>query len=294
MSEARHLSTFRQQLLSNGPWLVITGAGISAASGIPTYRDHQAKWLRSNPITHQAFLSSDTQRRRYWMRSYFGWPSVQLARPSPAHQALVVLEQNQLFTGLITQNVDRLHQQAGHQEVLDLHGRLDRVRCLQCDRFESREQVQQRLANLNSAYSDLNPPLNPDGDAAVNDALVTDFQIVSCIHCQGVLMPDVVFYGGTLAASTHQQAANYYAAAKALLIIGSSLMVYSAYRFCKQAAADQKPIVLLNQGCTRADGLATKLLRVDCQTFLPQLAASVQKQCAATNCDKLENSPYSD
>jgi len=254
-----------QQVLSGlDEWLVITGAGISAQSGIPTYRDAEGNWMRSDPITHQEFIGSEEKRKRYWARSAVGWPSIANAQPNDVHRALASMEQKGLLVGLITQNVDRLHQKAGHQNVIDLHGRLDRVRCLQCNNYELREELQARLLVRNPFLTDVAGEIAPDGDANIEDAITQRIQPESCLHCNGILMPDVVFYGGTVPKETHQATANLYQKCKGILVLGSSLMVYSSFRFCKQAHQDGKQIIVINKGKTRADEICLHKFDMDC------------------------------
>jgi len=185
-------------LQSDTRLVVLTGAGISIQSGIPPYRDHGGKWLGSEPIQHQEFLDNPAKRQRYWARSAVGWPAVANAKPNEAHQILARLEQSGLISLLVTQNVDRLHQKAGHKQVIDLHGRLDRVSCLDCRAGFERSDVQVELLRLNPFLADMQAKLAPDGDAAVADKMVNRVKIPDCFRCRGVLMPDVVFFGGAV------------------------------------------------------------------------------------------------
>lgn len=248
--------------------LVLTGAGISAASGIPTYRNRAGEWQRSQPIQHQAFIDQPASRQRYWARSAVGWNSVGRAAPNDAHQALVTLESRGKVSTLITQNVDRLHQRAGHQNVIDLHGRLDKVICLDCARDFERGHLQQRLLALNPQLEQAVAELGPDGDADVEDRLVDNIICPPCENCQGVLMPDVVFFGGSVPKPRLRQAMDALAKADALLVVGSSLMVYSGFRFCKKALELQKPICVINQGKTRADDIVNLKIEEDCAVAL--------------------------
>ncbi len=258
---------FRNQFLKKRRWLVITGAGISEASGIPTYRDQTGKWLRSDPITHQQFIQSESMRRRYWARSAVGLQWMSRAQPNQTHQTLVNLEARGFLTGLITQNVDRLHQSAGHQDVIDLHGRIDRVKCLSCGSFESRASLQERLVEANPIIPDLTAEVAPDGDANLEERLTQMIEPVKCLECAGELMPDVVFYGGSVPAHINQMTAKKYHESEGILVLGSSLMVYSSFRFCKKAAADGKPILIVNLGKTRADEIADIKLNERCSVI---------------------------
>ena len=256
-------------------WLAITGAGISVDSGIPTYRDAAGNWLRSDPIKHQEFIQHEYMRKRYWTRSIVGWPPVSTARPNKVHELLVQLERQGSVTHLITQNVDRLHQKAGHQKVVDLHGRLDRVVCLSCNRYEERDQLQLRLLALNPYLQTLEQretiTRTPDGDALVEDELSQQLKPATCLHCGGTLMPDVVFFGGMLLPQVREQSLELVNQCDALLVCGSSLMVFSAYRLCKLAVSSKKPLVIINQGVTRGDSIASLKIAEDCAMTLQAL-----------------------
>jgi NAD-dependent SIR2 family protein deacetylase len=252
--------------------VIITGAGISAGSGIPTYRDDTGRWLRAEPIKHQEFLRDPARRQRYWGRSVAGWPGVRDARPNAVHLALARLERHGHLELLVTQNVDRLHQRAGSARVIDLHGRLDRVRCLQCGAVSDRELLQQRLLRANPFLHEGGARARPDGDADLDDALLARIVVPGCERCDGVLMPDVVFFGGAVPGERVDRCREAVAQADALLVTGSSLQVYSAFRFCRQATALGKPIAIVNAGSGRADELATLRLQAPAETLLPPLA----------------------
>ena len=255
--------------------VALTGAGVSAGSGIPTYRDDQGQWLRSSPIQHQQFVGEAVSRQRYWARSMVGWPYVQRARPNAAHRALARLEQAGWLELLVTQNVDRLHQQAGSRQVVDLHGRLDRVKCLACQAELEREHYQQELLGLNPHMHDPaghgGTETRPDGDADLADRLLDGFTVPDCRACGGLLMPDVVFFGGTVPRERVAHISQAIEQADALLVVGSSLMVYSGYRFCKLAHELGKALIIINRGKTRADELASLKLEGDCAELLGQL-----------------------
>lgn len=242
-------------------WAVLTGAGVSARSGIPTYRDASGRWLRNRPIQHQEFISSIDKRRRYWGRSMVGWPGVRDARPNAVHLALTRFEQLGRSEHIITQNVDRLHQRAGSCHVTDLHGRLDRVRCLDCGAGYEREYVQLQLLRLNPHHSGFSASARPDGDADLSDEQVASVTVFDCEACGGMLMPDVVFFGGSVPRERVDTCLQALTAADGLLVVGSSLQVYSGFRFCKQAVAQDKPLLVINEGSTRADDIATLTLR---------------------------------
>lgn len=248
--------------------MVITGAGISAGSGIPTYRDDNGEWQRSRPIQHQEFIDSEAYRRRYWARSAVGWPPVANAQPNRAHIALAALEELGKLSLLVTQNVDRLHQRAGHRAVVDLHGRLDRVICRSCGHIEERDAIQQQLLAQNPVLADVQATLAPDGDANVEDRLVEMIASPRCGQCDGVPMPDVVFYGGSVPKQRVADIKAVLAQSDGLLLVGSSMSVYSAFRFCRAAEVLNIPIVAINRGKTRADELLSLKLEGDCGEVL--------------------------
>lgn len=234
--------------------LVLTGAGISTDSGIPDYRDQQGRWKRKQPVQHSDFMRCEHTRRRYWGRSLIGWPVMRDARPNPAHQALARLEQRGHINLLVTQNVDGLHQRAGSRGVVDLHGRSDRVVCMHCDYRCNREQTHQASAELNPAFTRFSATAAPDGDADL-EVDFSGFRIPHCPRCGGILKPDVVFFGDNVPKQRVIQTLDALHNADALLVIGSSLMVYSGFRFCRRAKEWNKPIAALTLGNTRADEL---------------------------------------
>lgn len=240
------------------PALVLTGAGISAGTGIPTYRDERGRWLRSDPIKHQEFITDPRQRQRYWGRSFLGWPLVRDATPAAAHRSLTRLEARGCLTGIVTQNVDRLHQRAGSREVVDLHGRLDRVICLDCADDSCRERLQGRLETLNPDLPRRGEAVRPDGDAELPEAWVPRVRVPDCERCGGTLMPDVVFFGGSVPRSRVDAARDALTRSRSLVVVGSSLTVFSGFRFCRWAAAAGIPVFLINPGQTRADGMGHK------------------------------------
>lgn len=246
-------------VLAGRRWVALTGAGISTDSGIPDYRGPDA--APTNPITFNEFLGYPEARRRYWARSMQGWRSFRSARPNDGHHALA-----RLGVPIITQNVDGLHQAAGSHRVLDLHGRIDKATCLDCGFSLARAGLQEMLTRLNPTAVGIEPAghaeLRPDGDA---DVEVPDgFEIPSCPRCGGVWKPDVVFFGESVPPDRVDRAFSWLEAADALVVAGSSLTVMSGLRFARRAAADGKPLVIINRGQTRADELAT--LKVDAGT----------------------------
>lgn len=242
---------------------VLTGAGISTGSGIPDYRDENGDWKRSAPVTWQAFTGDPVVYRRYWARSFVGWPKFSVARPNRAHHALATLERDGPVTTLLTQNVDGLHQAAGSQRVIDLHGRLDQVACLSCGARTPRDALQPRLVSDNPHWQSGATAMAPDGDADIAVEAERMFVPPHCPLCGGLLKPDVVFFGENVPRARVQDAQTALGASDAMLAVGSSLMVYSGFRFAKMAADAGLPLAILNGGITRADALAT--LRLDAE-----------------------------
>lgn len=247
---------------------VLTGAGISTASGIPDYRDLDGGWKRRPPVTYQAFVADAATRARYWARSLIGWRRFGSARPNQAHAALARLENDGRIEALVTQNVDGLHQSAGSRAVIDLHGRLDEVRCLQCERRIPREAFQRELEARNPAWRELDALAAPDGDADLDDMDFTSFDVPACTACGGMLKPDVVFFGENVPRERVEKAWAHLAASDAMLVVGSSLMVYSGFRFAREAARSGKPIAAINRGRTRADDLFALKVEGDCAEVL--------------------------
>jgi len=247
---------------------VLTGAGCSTDSGIPDYRDANGEWKRSPPVSFQAFMGSAAARQRYWARSLVGWPRFQRAGPNGAHGALARLEQRDRLELLVTQNVDGLHQAAGSMQVIDLHGRLDRVRCMDCDCIESREGLQAELMGRNSGWSTLQGQSAPDGDADFEELSFREFVVPTCDRCGGVLKPDVVFLGESVPKPRVDAAMQALERADAVLVVGSSLMMYSGYRFVRTAAKSGKPVAAVNLGRSRADELFTLKVSEPCTQAL--------------------------
>src|SRR5271166_5643784 len=247
---------------------ILTGAGCSTSSGIPDYRDAAGRWKRQRPVTYQAFAGDEKTRRRYWARSLVGWRRFRGARPNDAHRALARLEAMGRSEILLTQNVDRLHQAAGSARVIDLHGRLDLVRCLGCGRRTARDDLQDDLGRLNAGWLALDAADAPDGDADLDGADFSSFEVPACRRCGGVLKPDVVFFGENVPRDRVDAALRHLDEADALLIVGSSLMVYSGYRFVERAARAGKPVAAVNLGRTRADALLALKVEEPCEAAL--------------------------
>ncbi len=254
------------------PMTVLTGAGISTDSGIPDYRDGAGAWKRKQPVQHQEFMQDLATRQRYWARSLVGWPVMQQARPNEAHQALTLLQEHGLIDTVITQNVDRLHQRAGTRKVIDLHGRADEALCMSCGYRCPRIDIHDRCAALNPEFGHLTAATAPDGDADL-EADFTAFRIADCPECGGILKPDVVYFGDNVPRDRVDRARAALENSGGLLVIGSSLMVFSGYRFCRYAHQAGLPIALLNLGRTRADDLATLKLNCRITPVLQQMAA---------------------
>lgn len=255
--------------------VAITGAGISTDSGIPDYRDADGNWKRRAPVMFRDFVEKPDVRRRYWARSMSGWPSFKAARPAAAHRALGALEAAGCLQGIVTQNVDDLHRRAGSRHVVDLHGRLARVRCLDCKRRSPRTMLQEKLLRINPDFQIRPARLAPDGDADLERTDYSAFAVPSCPKCGGLLKPDVTFYGETIPAQRTRQAESTMEQADAVLVIGSSLMVFSAYRLVRNAARAGIPVFALNLGRTRADDLLTAKIAAPAAEAVPALAAAL-------------------
>lgn len=253
--------------------LVLTGAGVSTESGIPDYRGPDGAWKHRRPILYQDFVRSEDIRRRYWARSTVGWRRVSAGQPNAAHQALAALEALGPVHHLVTQNVDGLHQQAGSRRVIDLHGRLDEVECLGCGARIGRAAFQARLEALNPAWQREPDHIRPDGDAELPDTDYGGFQVPECARCGGVLKPSVVFFGENVPRPRLALALEHLGAADALLVVGSSLMVFSGYRFVREARRAGKRIALVNQGRTRADAEVDLKVEQPCGPVLHALAS---------------------
>jgi NAD-dependent SIR2 family protein deacetylase len=261
-------------VLAHPRLFVLTGAGISTASGIPDYRDANGERKGRAPILLQEFLCSPTARRRYWARSALGWKVLAQAEPNAAHHALARLEALGRVERLVTQNVDGLHRRAGQTGTIELHGNISRAVCMSCGRVHAREAIQQRLEADNPVLQTLSANAAPDGDADLESIDFDTIRVPVCDYCQGMLKPDVVFFGEGVPRERVEAAQAALAHADALLVVGSSLAVYSGYRFCVQAARAGKPIAAINLGRTRADPLLALKVTLPCdQALLSVLVA---------------------
>nr|WP_129339323.1 Sir2 family NAD-dependent protein deacetylase [Cellulomonas endophytica] len=262
---------------------VLTGAGVSTDSGIPDYRGPGSP--PRNPMTFQQFVGDPAFRRHYWARNHVGWRHVHRTRPNAGHRALARLEERGVVTGLVTQNVDTLHEAAGSRRVVDLHGRYDRVLCLRCGARYTRDVVAERLEALNPGFADTvgavdDPEIAPDADAVVERT--EGFRVQDCWApdpdggpgpCCGLLKPDIVYFGETVPRDRVDEAYALVDAADGLLVAGSSLAVQSGLRFVRHAVAQGRPVAVVNRGATRGDRLATVTLHSGTSETLTALAA---------------------
>ena len=247
---------------------MLTGAGCSTNSGIPGYRDVNGNWKRQQPVIYQAFMGDEATQRRYWARSMVGWRRFGRARPNSAHLALARLEANGRSELVLTQNIDRLHQAAGNERVIDLHGRLDLVRCMVCGHKSLRTELQDELNRLNPGWLGMDAAEAPDGDADLEGHDFSAFNVPACQQCRGVLKPDVVFFGESVPRDFVEATSRHLQRADGMLIVGSSLMVYSGFRFVQMAPRAGIPIAAVNLGRTRADDLLALKVEESCETAL--------------------------
>lgn len=264
------------QMLRERRAVVLTGAGCSTESGIPDYRGPGTRRRARNPIQHRDFLRRAEVRQRYWARAVIGWPRLRAAEPNAAHHALARLERAGRVRGLITQNVDRLHHAAGSREVVELHGALAEVRCLGCGGIEDRDTLQRRLLELNPGFAGRRAELAPDGDAELEADAVAAFRVPGCLRCGGVLKPNVVFFGDNVAKAVVDRAWSLLDEAELLLVVGSSLAVFSGYRFVREAARRSLPVAIVNLGATRGDAAAAVRIGASAGDVLPHLAAALR------------------
>jgi len=251
------------ELVAAGNVAILSGAGLSTESGIPDYRGPTGLARRATPMTYQTFTASAAARRRYWARSHVGWRHIAQAAPNRGHHAVAELGRRGLLAGVITQNVDGLHQAAGASGVTELHGSLHRVVCLACGQRTARTDLHRRLAVANPGFQPRSAEVNPDGDAVLADDAVEgpeSFQVVDCLACGGVLKPDVVFFGENVPRPRVEACYALVERASSLLVLGSSLTVMSGLRYVRHAAKLALPVVIVNQGPTRGDAYAAATL----------------------------------
>ena len=278
LAEARTTGSFGTliDVAAAGGVLILSGAGLSTESGIPDYRGPTGLARRATPMTYQTFTGSAAARRRYWARSYLGWRHIARAVPNDGHHAVAELSRRGLLTGIITQNVDGLHQAAGAFGVTELHGSLHRVVCLSCGQRTARTELDRRLRAANPGWdTELAAAVNPDGDAVLDDQAAGSFQVVDCSACHGVLKPDVVFFGENVPRPRAEACYAMVERSKALIVLGSSLTVMSGFRYVRHAARLQRPIVIVNQGATRGDAHATATLDAPLGRTLTELVTSL-------------------
>ncbi|WP_018219652.1 NAD-dependent protein deacetylase [Salinispora pacifica] len=260
-------------LVSGGGVVVLSGAGLSTESGIPDYRGASGAARRHSPMTYQVFTRDPLARRRYWARSHLGWRTIAGAVPNDGHRAVVRLQRAGLVDGVVTQNVDGLHTAAGSSGVVELHGRLAEVVCLECGAGVSRWELHQRLAEVNPGFAAWESTVNPDGDVDLAESAVAGFRMVDCAQCgTGVLKPDVVFFGESVPAERVARCFTMVESARLLLVLGSSLTVMSGRRFVVRAAGLGIPVAIVNQGATRGDAYAAVTVDAPLGRVLPTLA----------------------
>lgn len=263
-------------VVAAGNVLVLSGAGLSTESGIPDYRGPTGLVRRATPMTYQMFTASAAARRRYWARSHLGWRNIGQAVPNLGHHAVAELGRRGLLAGVITQNVDGLHQAAGAREVTELHGSLHRVICLSCGQRTARTELHHRLAAANPGWDARSAALiNPDGDAVLADDAIESFRVVDCVACGGALKPDVVFFGENVPRTRVQACYAVVERAGSLVVLGSSLTVMSGFRFVRHAAKVPVPVVIVNQGTTRGDAYAAATLDAPLGQVLTDLVAAL-------------------
>ncbi|MGW8761537.1 NAD-dependent protein deacetylase [Streptomyces sp. NPDC055815] len=260
------------EALGAGGVLVLSGAGISTESGIPDYRGEGGSLSRHTPMTYQDFTGSAQARRRYWARSHLGWRTFGRARPNAGHRAVAAFARRGLLSGVITQNVDGLHQAAGSGGVVELHGSLARVVCLSCGTYSPRRELARRLEEANAGFEPVAAGINPDGDADLTDEQVADFRVLPCAHCGGILKPDVVFFGETVPPQRVEHCRTLVGEAASLLVLGSSLTVMSGLRFVRQAAQAGIPVLIINRDPTRGDRHALTRIALPLGAALTSLA----------------------
>jgi NAD-dependent SIR2 family protein deacetylase len=263
-------------LISAGEVAILSGAGLSTESGIPDYRGPTGLARRAQPMTYQAFTGGAAARQRYWARSHQGWQLMSRAVPNDGHRAVAELDRRGLLSGIITQNVDGLHQAAGARGVTELHGSLDLVRCLGCGERTPRGELGRRLRAANPGWAAEVTQVNPDGDVTLADEQVLSFRVVDCAGCGGVLKPDVIFFGENVPRPRVDECFALVERSSALVVLGSSLTVMSGYRFVRHAARLELPVVIVNQGATRGDADAMITIDAPLGTTLTALAARLR------------------
>ncbi|GLY06065.1 MULTISPECIES: NAD-dependent protein deacetylase [Actinoplanes] len=258
--------------IREGGVVVLSGAGLSTDSGIPDYRGPSGSARRNTPMTYQNFTGDPVARRRYWARSHLGWRTIGEAAPNDGHRAVARLQNSGLLSGVITQNVDGLHQAAGAREVVELHGNMARIVCLACGELTAREEMAERLTLANPRFAGVATAVNADGDVEMDEAELDGFTVVDCLSCDGMLKPDVVYFGETVPADRVSRAFSLVGAARTLLVLGSSLTVMSGRRFVLRAVKDGIRVAIVNRGVTRGEPYADLFIDAPLGVVLPNLA----------------------
>ena len=272
IKDSKNLETLISKLKDKHRIWILTGAGISAPSGIPTYRDDKGEWKSANPIQHNDFIKHESYRQRYWARSMVGWKLTGRAKPNPTHHAITALQLTSRVSQIVTQNVDGLHNVAASKDVIDLHGRLTEIKCLNCEEVSKRADYQLRLVEINPELDDYHATIMPDGDANVENFDMSRISIPPCNNCGGVLMPNVVFFGGVVPKPRVEKAFSTLAESDCILVIGSSLKVFSGFRFPRWASQNNLPMYAINQGEMRGNELFDFILSEPCEQAMPIIA----------------------
>jgi NAD-dependent SIR2 family protein deacetylase len=265
----------------DGGVVVLSGAGLSTESGIPDYRGPSGAARRHTPMTYQAFTRDPAARRRYWARSHLGWRTIGDARPNRGHRAVARLQQLAAVDGIITQNVDGLHQAGGATGVVELHGNLARIACLACGALTPRHELQRRLNEANPEFAAAVSAVNPDGDVELDDTELDGFEVVNCASCGGLLKPDVVYFGETVPPERVSRSFALVTAARTLLVLGSSLTVMSGRRFVLRAAKEGIRVAIVNQGETRGGPYASLIVDAPLGEVLPEVVRRVEPTAVA-------------
>jgi len=260
-----------RRLIDGKRVVMLTGAGLSTRSGIPDYRGPETRRRAREPVKFAEYMASEAKRARYWARSAVGWTRFSRAEPNVAHRAIATMQERGVIGAVLTQNVDRLHHRAGSRRVIELHGALEETRCLGCQRIESRHDVQRRILDENPSFTPAAIALAPDGDADLPEAALAGFRAPTCTACGGALKPNVVFFGESVPRATVEAAMAAFDEAEVLVVVGSSLAVFSGHRFARRAVERGMPIAIVNLGECRADPLATVRVDQDCVDVLPAL-----------------------
>jgi len=276
------VSDVRERIAELADWVgagdvvVLSGAGLSTESGIPDYRGPSGLARKATPMTYQTFTRDAVARRRYWARSHLGWRNIGDARPNDGHRAVARLQELGLVRGIITQNVDGLHQAGGAADVVELHGNLARVTCLDCGAPTGRAELETRLRRANPDFAATAAEINPDGDAEVDDAALDGFAVVDCAGCGGMLKPDVVYFGETVPPERVAASFELVCGARTLLVLGSSLTVMSGRRFVLRAAKEGIRVAIVNQGVTRGEPYASLVVDAPLGRVLPELVRRIE------------------